>query len=87
MGGERMAHSVFEGSIIVRDRAQYVPGLALHLRFTAGAVTAAWLFRSMPDPPASSRWLWAASAAGILALNGHDQLSRLFSAYHLVREI
>lgn len=87
MGGERMARVFSKEASLFEIARHYVPWIqASVFSFAVGALTAAWLFRSHARSTGIVALAFGSLAAGIVALNGHDQLSRLFSAYHLVRE-
>lgn len=87
IGGERMARVFAKESSQFGIVRNYIPWIqASVLSFILGALAAAWLFRRHARSTGIVALAFGSLAAGIVALNGHDQLSRLFSAYHMVRE-
>lgn len=87
-GGERIAHryandaSPFE---IVRGVVPWVQtSVAV---FTAGAIAAAWLFRRYARYYGVVALALGSLSAGILALDGHNEVSQLSSTYHIVHDI
>jgi len=88
LGGQYLAHLFSSDSSpfgIVRNATPWL--LASIATFTAGASAAAGLFQRQHVLAGIITLALGSLSAGILALNGHDQLSRLYSAYHIVREI
>ena len=86
--GERVARvfskesSPFE---IVRNVVPWID--ASVFTFTGGAVVAAWLFLRYGRSVGIIALAFGSLGAGVLAMDGHDELSRLSSSYHIVREI
>ncbi len=89
IGGERIARAFSKESSPLEIVRNYVPWIqASVFSFTAGAVAAAWLFRRYATRSGGIVMLaFGSLVAGILAVDGHDELSRLSSSYHIVREI
>lgn len=88
IGGERIARSFAnKGSPfeIVRDAVPWID--ASILTFTVGAIAAAWLFRHRIRSTGIVALAFGSLGAGILALDGNDELSRLSSSYSIVREL
>lgn len=88
VGGERIARSFSDDSSpfeIVRNMVPWID--ASVFTFTAGAVAAAWLFRRYGRLAGIVALAFGSLGAGILAMDGQDELSRLSSSYHIVREI
>jgi 4-amino-4-deoxy-L-arabinose transferase-like glycosyltransferase len=88
VGGGRIAHMFAKESSpfeIVRNVVPWI-GASIFV-FTAGAVVAAWLFRRCGRSIGIVALALGSLGAGILALDGYDELSRLSSSYYLVREI
>lgn len=75
------ARSPFE---IVRHYAPWIQGSVL--AFTVGALAAVWFFRRAARTFGMVALAFGSLTAGILALNGHDELSSLSSSYHIVRQ-
>ncbi len=70
---------------VVRNVAPWL--LASIAVFTAGACAAAGLFQRQQVLAAILLLAFGSLGAGMLGMSGHDQLSRLYSAWHIVREI
>lgn len=88
VGGGRIAHMFSKESSpfeIVRNVVPWI-GASIFV-FTAGAVVAAWSFRRHVRSIGIVALALGSLGAGILALGGYDELSRLSSSYYLVREI
>ena len=88
LGGERIARAFAKESSpfeIVRNYAPWIQ--ASVFSFTTGAIAAAWLFRRYARSTGIVALAFGSLVAGILAMNGHDELSRLSSSYHIVRAI
>lgn len=68
--------------------SRYVPWMqGSILAFTAGALAAVWFFRRAARAFGMVALAFGSLVAGILALDGHDELSSLSSSYHIVREV
>ncbi|MFO1422655.1 MAG: glycosyltransferase family 39 protein [Candidatus Competibacteraceae bacterium] len=88
IGGDRIARAFSEEASPFEIVDHVVPWLqASVLAFIAGAVAAAWLFRRHSWWAGMVALAFGSLVAGILAMDGHDQLSWLSSSYHIVREI
>ena len=88
VGGGRIAHMFSKESSpfeIVRNVVPWI-GASIFV-FTAGAMVAAWSFRRHVRSAGIVTLALGSLGAGILALGGYDELSRLSSSYYLVREI
>lgn len=86
--GERIARAFSKRSSPFEIVDHLVPWIqASVFTFTTGAVAAAWLFRRCSRSLGMVALALGSLVAGILAMDGHDQLSRLSSSYHIVREI
>ena len=88
VGGGRIAHMFAKESSpfeIVRNVVPWI-GASIFV-FTAGAMVAAWSFRRHVRSVGIVTLALGSLGAGILALDGYDELSRLSSSYYLVREI
>ena len=88
IGGERIASEFSKDSSPFEIVRNYVPWIqASVFSFTVGAMAAAWLFRRYARSTAIVALAFGSLIAGILAMDGHDELSRLSSTYHIVRDI
>jgi len=88
IGGERIASEFSKDSSPFEIVRNYVPWIqASVFSFTVGAIAAAWLFRRYARSTAIVVLAFGSLIAGILAMDGHDELSRLSSTYHIVRDI
>lgn len=88
IGGERIARAFSKESSPFEIVRNYVPWIqASVLAFTVGAAAAIWLFRHAARVTGIVALAFGSLSAGILAMNGHDELSRLSSSYHIVRAI
>ena len=88
IGGERIARAFAKESSPFEIVRNYVPWMqASVFSFTTGAIAAAWLFRRYARATGIVALAFGSLIAGILAMDGHDELSRLSSSYHIVREI
>ena len=88
IGGERIASEFSKDSSPFEIVRNYVPWIqASVFSFTVGAIAAAWLFRRYARSTAIVALAFGSLIAGILAMDGHDELSRLSSTYHIVRDI
>jgi 4-amino-4-deoxy-L-arabinose transferase-like glycosyltransferase len=88
IGGERMARAFSKESSPFEIVRHYVPWiLASVATFTAGACAAAGLFQCYSRSAGIVALAFGSLVAGILAMDGHDELSRLSSAYSIIREI
>ncbi len=88
MGGERIAHAASKESSPFEIVRRYIPWILASVAiFTAGASAAAGLFQRQARRAALVALAVGSLVAGILAMNGHDELSSLSSTYHIVREI
>ncbi|MFZ1639977.1 MAG: glycosyltransferase family 39 protein [Candidatus Contendobacter sp.] len=88
VGGERIARSLASERSPFEFARNVVPWIEASIfAFTAGAVAGAWLFRRCSRSLGMVALALGSLVAGILAMDGHDQLSRLSSSYHIVREI
>jgi 4-amino-4-deoxy-L-arabinose transferase-like glycosyltransferase len=88
IGGERIARAFSGKSSPFEIVGHLVPWIqASVFTFTVGAVAAAWLFRRCSRALGMVALALGSLVAGILAMDGHDQLSRLSSSYPIVREI
>ena len=88
IGGERIARAFVKDSSpfeIVRNCVPWIQ--ASVFSFTMGAVGAAWLFRRYARSAGMVALAFGSLIAGILALDGHEQLSPLYSSYYIVHEI
>ncbi len=88
IGGTSIAHMFSKESSpfeIVRNVVPWI-GASIFV-FTAGSVVAAWSFRRYGRSIGIVALALGSLGAGILALGGYDELSRLSSSYYLVREI
>ncbi len=84
IGGERMARAFSKESSPFEIVRHYVPWiLASVATFTAGACAAAGLFQCYSRSAGIVALAFGSLVAGILAMDGHDELSRLSSTYHL----
>lgn len=88
MGGERIARIFSKESSPFEIVRNIVPWIGASIfAFSIGAVVAAWLFRRHVRSAGIVALAFGSLGAGILALDGYDELSRLSSSYHIVREI
>ena len=88
IGGERIASEFSKDSSPFEIVRNYVPWIqASVFSFTVGAIAAAWLFHRYARSTAIVVLAFGSLIAGILAMDGHDELSRLSSTYHIVRDI
>jgi 4-amino-4-deoxy-L-arabinose transferase-like glycosyltransferase len=88
LGGEHLARAFSKDASpfeIVRDFTPWI--LASIATFTAGAGAAAGLFRQASRHAGILALALGSLGAGILAMNGHNELSRLYSADQIVQEI
>ena len=87
-GGDWLAYAFAKQSSPLEILRNFVPWIqASVFAFTAGAAAAVWLFRHRARSSGIVALAFGSLIAGIVAMNGHDQLSRLSSAYHIVRAI
>lgn len=88
IGGDRIARAFSEKLSPFEIVDHVVPWLqASVFAFTVGAIAAAWLFQRYSRPFGMIALALGSLVAGILAMDGYDQLSWLSSSYHIVREI
>ncbi|MCP5195894.1 MAG: glycosyltransferase family 39 protein [Gammaproteobacteria bacterium] len=88
LGGEHLAQALSKETSPFEIVRHFVPWiLASIATFTAGASAAAGLFRQASRNVGIIALAFGSLGAGILAMNGHDQLSRLYSADDIVRKI
>ncbi|MCB1771166.1 MAG: glycosyltransferase family 39 protein, partial [Candidatus Competibacteraceae bacterium] len=88
LGGEHLARAFSKDSSpfeIVRNFAPWL--LASIATFTAGTSAAAGLFRQSSRNAGIIALALGSLSAGILAMDGHNELSRLYSADQIVQEI
>ncbi|MFO1370955.1 MAG: glycosyltransferase family 39 protein [Candidatus Competibacteraceae bacterium] len=87
LGGERIARVYSNATSPFEIVRNYVPWVqAAAFTFVAGAVAAAWLFRRRTRSAGIIALAFGSLSFGILMMNGHDELSRLSSSYHIVHE-
>ncbi len=87
VGGERIARAFTKESSLFEIVRNFVPWMQASIfAFTACAVAAAWLFRRYARSTGIVALAFGSLVAVILAMDGHDELSRLSSSYHIVRE-
>ncbi len=88
MGGERIAGAFSNDSSPFEIVRNVVPWIGASVfTFSIGAVAAAWLFRRHGRSAGIVALAFGSLGAGILAMDGYGELSRLSSSYHIVREI
>ncbi|MCB1823812.1 MAG: glycosyltransferase family 39 protein [Gammaproteobacteria bacterium] len=88
IGGERIARIFSKASSPFEIVRNIVPWIEASIfTFTAGAAVAAWSFRRHVRSVGIVALAFGSLGAGILAMDGHDELSRLSSSYDIVRGI
>ncbi len=88
IGGERIARAFSNESSPFEIVRNVVPWIGTSVfTFTTGAAAAAWLFHRQARSVGIVALAFGSLGAGILAMDGYDELSRLSSSYHIVREI
>lgn len=88
LGGDWLAYAFAKEASplpILRGMVPWVQ--ASVLSFTLGAAAAIWLFRRPTRVAGVLALAFGSLSAGILAMNGHEQLSPLSSSYHIVKKI
>ncbi|MFZ1324865.1 MAG: glycosyltransferase family 39 protein [Candidatus Contendobacter sp.] len=88
VGGNYLAHAFAKQTSPLEIVRNFVPWVqASVFSFTVGAAAAVWLFRHHARSSGVVALAFGSLIADMVAMNGHDQLSRLSSSYHIVRAI